>query len=133
MNKPTGLNDLPATEDYATPVQLELPLGDDFTQVQARANVLRTAEAYITKDRANEHGNMEDNFKTIATYWSEHLGTKVTAIDVAIMMTLLKIARMRGTTPNMDNYVDGCGYLACGGELIENELKIKSEAMSQGT
>ena len=33
---------------------------------------------------------MEDNFTTIAAYWSEHLVTEVTPIDVGIMMTLLK-------------------------------------------
>jgi hypothetical protein len=37
------------------------------------------------------------------------------------MMTLLKIARLRSNAPNFDNWVDGCGYLACGGELVWNE------------
>ena len=109
--------------------QLELPFGVSDTGnvtptpasklkfVGKRAEILRTAEEYVTKDRAAEHGDMEDNFTTIALYWSVHLGTDVTAIDVAVMMTLLKLARMRGNEQNLDNWVDGCGYLACGGEL----------------
>ena len=32
-----------------------------------RADCLDTAKAYVTKDRANDHGDMEDNFATIAT------------------------------------------------------------------
>ena len=82
-----------------------------------RASVLRKAEEYVTKDRAAEHGDMEENFGTIATYWSTHLGVDVTGSDVAIMMALLKVARIKSNVRNMDNWVDGCGYLACGAEL----------------
>jgi hypothetical protein len=60
---------------------------------------------------------MEDNFQCIADYWAVHLGTEVTATDVAVMMTLLKVARIKSNAKNSDNWVDGCGYLACGGEL----------------
>ena len=55
-----------------------------------RSQVLDTAKEYVTKDRAADHGNMEDNFNTIAAYWSVHLGVTVDATDVAVMMTLLK-------------------------------------------
>ena len=54
-----------------------------------RAEVLDTAKEYVTKDRAADHGDMEDNFSTIARYWSEHLGHEVTSVDVGIMMSLL--------------------------------------------
>ena len=97
--------------------QLELPFDPPLDTLLKRAEILRTAEKYVTQDRATEHGDMEDNFITIALYWSIHLGTDVTAADVAVMMTLLKLARMRGNEQNLDNWVDGCGYLACGGEL----------------
>jgi hypothetical protein len=97
--------------------QLELPFDPPLDRATKRAEILRTAEEYITKDRAATHGNMEDNFSTIAVYWSEHLGIKVTAIDVAAMMALLKVARLKSSEGNEDNWVDACGYLACGGEL----------------
>ena len=83
-----------------------------------RAEVLDTAKEYVTKDRAADHGNMEDNFTTIAKYWSNHLDHAVTPIDVGIMMTLLKMARRKGNPYHQDNYVDGCGYLACAAELV---------------
>ena len=100
--------------------QLELPFDPPLDRTLKRAEILRTAEKYITQDRAEQHGSMEENFTTIANYWSEHLGTKVTAIDVAIMMSLLKIARLKSNAKNSDNWVDGCGYMACGGELACN-------------
>ena len=109
-------------------VQLELPFGSAEAMRQkdagsVRAGILRTAEEYVTKDRASEHGDMEDNFATIASYWSEHLGTEVTRVDVAVMMALLKLARIKTNAANRDNWVDGCGYLACGGELVDRKLK----------
>ena len=103
--------------------QLELPFVPPLDpRISRRASVLRTAEEYVTKDRASTHGNMEDNFSTIATYWSTHLGTPVTPVDVSVMMTLLKLARIKnGQSNHLDNYIDGSGYLACGGELSQRE------------
>lgn len=81
-----------------------------------RAEVLETARQYVTKDRAADHGAMEDNFRTIARYWSLHLGVDITPGDVGVMMSLLKIARIKSNVKHEDNYIDGCGYLACAAE-----------------
>ena len=126
--------------EHQRPIQLELPFdleasAEAMRQKDAgsvRARVLRTAEEYVTKDRASEHGDMEDNFKSIAAYWSQHLNTEVSAVDVAIMMTLLKIARLGSNEANLDNWVDGCGYLACGGELVSNILESELEGLDRG-
>ena len=82
-----------------------------------RKDILDTAKGYVTKDRASDHGDMENNFRTIAMYWSVHLGVPVSATDVSVMMTLLKLARIKSNPKHVDNWVDGAGYLACGGEL----------------
>ena len=107
--------------------QLELPFGDDVIFGPAdrklkRVEILRTAEGYITQDRAAQHGDMEDNFSTIAAYWSEHLEVFITARDVAVMMAMLKLARLKSNPGNEDNWVDACGYLACGGELADTSF-----------
>lgn len=82
-----------------------------------RSEILDTAKEYITKDRNATHEDAERNFGLIATYWSAHLDKDVTPEDVAVMMTLLKLARLKSNPANVDNWVDGAGYLACGGEL----------------
>tara|TARA_R110000868_G_C10928680_1_gene766193 strand:+ start:483 stop:752 length:270 start_codon:yes stop_codon:yes gene_type:complete len=82
-----------------------------------RSQVLDTAKGCVTKDRAATHGNMEDNFATIAKYWSVHLDIPITPVDVAVMMALLKAARIKTNEGHEDNWVDGAGYFACGGEL----------------
>ena len=82
-----------------------------------RCEVLDTAKSYVTKDRASDHGDMENNFGVIAKYWSIHLEVDVNSTDVAVMMSLLKVARIKSNPNHMDNWIDGCGYLSCGGEL----------------
>lgn len=85
----------------------------------SRAGILDTAKSYVTKDRAADHGDMEDNFRTIASYWNTHLGIDfIEPQDVAVMMTMLKLARIRQNEKHLDNWVDACGYMACGGEIV---------------
>ena len=84
-----------------------------------RAKILDTAKGYVTKDRATDHGDMEDNFRTIASYWNTHLGIDfIEPQDVAVMMTMLKLARIRQNENHLDNWIDACGYMACGGEIV---------------
>ncbi len=82
-----------------------------------RSDILAAAEQAVSVDRAATHGEAERNFALIATYWSAHLDAEVTATDVATMMTLLKLARIKGNPANADNWVDAAGYCACGGEI----------------
>ena len=84
-----------------------------------RAEILDTAKQYVTKDRDATHGDMEDNFESIAELWQIYFNKEwnFTSTDVAVMMALLKIARLKSNKSNPDNWVDACGYMACGGEL----------------
>ena len=47
-----------------------------------RGDILDTAKAYVTKDRASDHGDMEDNFEMIADFWSTYLDRRIAAHDV---------------------------------------------------
>ena len=87
-----------------------------------RADILDTAKEYVTKDRAATHGDAERNFGLIAAYWSAHLNVSIRAHDVAVMMTLMKLARARSNPKHTDNWIDGCGYLALGGEAAGEEV-----------
>ena len=82
-----------------------------------RANTLEKAKEIVCGHRENEYGSPEDNFKTIADFWSVYKGVEFTANDVAMMMALLKIARIRTGTATDDSYVDLAGYAACGSEI----------------
>lgn len=82
-----------------------------------RENILELAKEVVTNGRNDRYGEPENNFNTIAEFWSTYKGSAFTATDVAIMMTLLKIARIKNGKPHLDNFVDGIGYLACASEL----------------
>lgn len=82
-----------------------------------RTDILDTASDCISRDRQATHGGPKRNFGIIAAYWSVHLDHPVTASDVAVMMTLMKCARIKANPSHVDSWVDGAGYLACGGEI----------------
>ena len=83
-----------------------------------RASILATATDYVTRDRAADHGSMEDNFSTIAAYWNIHLGSDlVDAADVGLMRAMGKLTRATSNKTHLDNFVDLAGYAACAGEL----------------
>jgi hypothetical protein len=87
-----------------------------------RSEILDTAKAYITVDRAGTHGDAEANFGLIAAYWSAHLGGRnIKPHDVAVMMTLLKLARAKSNPMHADNAIDAAGYSALAGEIGSGE------------
>ena len=86
-----------------------------------RAKILDTAKEFIMVDRAATHGSAEDNFGLIAAYWSAHLGRNIKAHDVAVMMTLLKLARAKANPKHVDNAIDAAGYSALAGEIGAGE------------
>jgi hypothetical protein len=49
--------------------------------------------------------------------WEPILGVPVTPEQVALCMNQLKVARLIKTPGHRDGWVDGIGYLACGGEI----------------
>jgi hypothetical protein len=87
-----------------------------------RAEILATATEYVTKNRATTHGDAEDNFRRIARLWNAYMGIDdITPIDVAVMMSLLKVARIRQNPTHADNWIDIAGYAACGGEIATGD------------
>lgn len=82
-----------------------------------RAEVLQAAERCVCGQREQDYGSPEDNFSVIAGLWTAYKGTEFTPLDVAMMMALLKIARIRAGTATDDSFVDLAGYAACGGEI----------------
>lgn len=87
-----------------------------------RASVLLEAIKIVTQDRNNTYGGPEDSFKTIANLWSAYTGHTYSTGDVAIFLSLLKIARLKNSPYHRDSWVDLAGYAACGAEC---SLKIK--------
>lgn len=83
-----------------------------------RADILHTAEKCVCGQREQDYGSPENNFQIIADFWSVYKGVKFSASDVAMMMALLKVARIKSGGGTEDSFVDLAGYAACGGELV---------------
>lgn len=83
-----------------------------------RADILDRAKAIVTGEREKQYGKPEDNFAIIAELWGAYTGYKFSSVDVAMMMALLKVARIKTGDYLPDNYVDICGYVACAGEIM---------------
>ena len=104
--------------------------GEDEAKKLTRAAVLEKARACVCGEREEDYGSPEDSFGCIAELWEAYLRAAciapdatvtVTPTDVAMLMALLKIARV-GTSfvgGTADSFVDLAGYAACGAECAE--------------
>ena len=99
--------------------------GEDVKRKLTRADILHAAEKCVCGQRETDYGTPEDNFKTIAELWKTYLrracvdeagGVYIDANDVAMMMTLLKIARIAAGGGKADSWIDLAGYAAYGTE-----------------
>ena len=109
-----------------------------------RAEVLAAAEKCVCGKRQEDYGTPEDNFTTIGLLWGVYLRAAhpelakvlpingIEAKDVAVMMSLLKVARIAtGSSP--DSFVDLAGYAACAGEIATQADEQKKRPPSDNT
>ena len=96
-------------------------------------SILREAADIVDGQRNKTHGVRERSFQAIADFWNVYLSHRneavridydlteahciLSAIDVAEMMVLLKVARQLTGEPIADHYVDQAGYAGVAGEL----------------
>jgi len=83
------------------------------------SNVLKEANTIIYGDREKTYGHPSKNLETIARMWNAYLFSREFGItgdlmpkDVAVMMVLLKAARLANDINHRDSIVDICGYAA---------------------
>jgi len=89
-----------------------------------RKECLDAAAGCVLRDRNNEYGGPEDSFSLISSLWSAYLGVVVDTVDVAMMMGMLKMARIKGNKSYWDGFCDLAGYAACGAECATAQEEI---------
>lgn len=82
-----------------------------------RQEILKAAEDCVCRDRQATHGAPENSFGKLAAVWSARLGIDITPAQTTILLSDLKTVRAWDNPDHADNWVDGAGYMACGGEL----------------
>lgn len=90
-----------------------------------RKEILAAAEQCVCGQRDEDYGTPEDSFGLIAELWipvirqcvSPGADVFIPPETVALMMALLKVARIINNPEHLDSWVDLAGYAACGGEI----------------
>jgi hypothetical protein len=94
-------------------------------------SVLDEAKDIIYGDREKTYGKPSKNLETIATMWQAFLDARgednLTAKDVAVMMVLLKSARLANDMNHRDSEVDICGYAALIERCDEDPTQVQAE------
>jgi hypothetical protein len=88
--------------------------------------MLRHAASLVGGQRAKDYGDKTENHQRIADLWNYWLDSKfgkITAYDVAIMMLLLKVARLMHTPGHSDSHVDIAGYASIAEEISRKQEK----------
>ena len=95
-----------------------------------REEILTAAKQCVCGEREEDYGTPEDSFGLIGNLWSTYLGVEISAKDVAVLMALLKIARIKTDTKS-DSYVDLAGYAACAGEIADKGKEEKTKPVCE--
>jgi hypothetical protein len=96
--------------------------------VVGRDEILRLAREAVN-DRGHQYGKPEDHFGRIATLWNGWMKIRkdgpITAVDVSVMLLLMKVGRIAGNGKHVDNFVDVAGYASCAGELATEVKELR--------
>jgi hypothetical protein len=82
-----------------------------------RGKILTEAQRLTLADRNKNYGKPIVNHTRIADLWSTYLDTEITPSQVAICMSLVKVARLMETPDHLDSFCDAAAYFAIAGEI----------------
>jgi len=121
---PVGSIRTPETDDINT---LTYPKSKYDPNLDKKKTCLIAAHAAVCGDRPLNYGKPEANFNRIAALWNtwntvRHPGP-YTGTDVAIMMDLVKTARLANNPTHSDSWIDKAGYAACGYDIAAKDDK----------
>lgn len=98
-------------------------------KLNLREWILNRAKNIVVEDRLTVHGEPENSFETIKDLWNGYLSDilkrPLETHEVAILMILLKVARVKNNAQHTDNWTDMIGYSACGFEAaVESTMEL---------
>lgn len=98
-----------------------------------RAQALDAAKAAVVGDRNRDYGGPFENFTQTAALLNalgfgrdmgddaEEFSRDITAADIAVIMTQVKVSRLHTTPAHRDTWTDIAGYAGCGAEVADRE------------
>ena len=96
-------------------------------KIKGRKAVIEAATQAVMSDRNADYAPPEENFRRIADLWNVYLEgrSEVTPYDTAIMMVLVKVARIQASPHLVDHLVDIAGYAACAGDVMPARPQVE--------
>jgi len=100
-----------------------------MSDTTGREQVIEATQRAVMSDRNADYAPPEENFQRIADLWNLYLEGRgeVTPYDTAIMMVLVKVARIQASPHLLDHLVDIAGYAACAADVIPAALGAAPE------
>ncbi|QXN72931.1 hypothetical protein SEA_SUNSHINE924_55 [Mycobacterium Phage Sunshine924] len=86
-------------------------------------SILEEAQRLIHGPRNKNYGHPRENFDDISALFSAYLERPITDLDVANLMILVKVARVKGTGYHRDSYTDIAGYAGCAERIYEEPVE----------
>lgn len=84
--------------------------------------IQKAIEIVTTGERNLSYGKPENNFQRIANLWNGYFSSRkegeIQPHEVALLMILMKIARLINSPTHEDSIVDIVGYTACYADLV---------------
>lgn len=96
------------------------------TTVNPHEILIQAAE--ILRERAQTHGDFENNFQLIADMFSLRIGREFHPFEVCVLLECVKDARMFANPANTDNYLDGINYRAFASMFAEDYAMKRNTA-----
>jgi hypothetical protein len=84
------------------------------------AEQLLEQAASVVCDRRRTYGQPRDLFERVAARWTQVLGVRVTARQVAVCLIDVKVARLTHEPRHLDTITDIAGYAAILAELAHD-------------
>ena len=84
-----------------------------------RGKILDEAKRLTASDRQDVYGDPNENHQRIADLWSVYLETEISPSQVALCLSLVKIARLIESPNHLDSYIDLAAYSAIAGEISD--------------
>lgn len=82
-----------------------------------RTDILAVAKELTNGERDAVYGDPTTNHRRIAALFSVVLETEVTPAQAALLMAMVKVARLIQTPDHLDSFIDGAAYFAIAGEI----------------
>lgn len=114
---------VPVSPSPESEISPEIDEEEPIRVVSHRRAILEEAADLVDGDRNAQYGDPRQDFRRTAELWTSYLDgkTELDLHDVAAMMALLKLSRIRWSPEKRDSWADLAGYAACGWDCARPE------------